>query len=93
MRQERRYQYIGIIIIAIIAAYLVYKTIRQREVVVPSKDVKRIIKQISEEEKKKEEPKKELEPKEEISVEKVGLFKLLNETPAQTYARKHPNQK
>ncbi|TFF90983.1 MAG: hypothetical protein EU548_00255 [Promethearchaeota archaeon] len=58
---------IAIIIIIVIGTYLVYKNIRKKEVIVPSKDVKRIIKKISEEEEKgkeiKEEKKEEKEGK------------------------------
>ncbi|MHA1269227.1 MAG: hypothetical protein ACTSPY_05510 [Candidatus Helarchaeota archaeon] len=56
---------IAIVIMVILATYFVYKNIRQKEVIVPVKDVKRIIKQISEEEKEKKEEKEE-EPAEEI---------------------------
>ncbi|MBD3228341.1 MAG: hypothetical protein GF329_09150 [Candidatus Lokiarchaeota archaeon] len=60
---------ISIIIIIVIGTYLVYKNIRKKEIVVPSKDVKRIIKKISEEEEKEKEP--EVVEKEEEIPEKI----------------------
>jgi hypothetical protein len=64
---------IAIIAIIVIGVFIVYKNIRQKEVVVPAKDVKRIIKKISEEEETKvEEEEKKFEEtptyKEEVPV-------------------------
>ena len=62
---------IAIIMIAVIATYLVYKNIHERKVIVPAQDIKRIIKQISQEEKGKEEEEEEIKPEEKEKIEAI----------------------